>query len=145
MQPLLSNMMMLMKYAKEKSTSCPRSSLFLPEPWERGWRKISQPICIGNVCTTMKASLTENFWPCTKVQYSSKNPEFPYSSYPKFDYGQMDESERAEFRVRKQDIALSANVLQLPATIRCPQRTTNLWPNWRALYASEVLLMSMSL
>ena len=57
--------------------------------------------------------------------YSSKNPEFPYSSYPKFDFDQMDESEcLAEFRVRKQDITLLANVLQLPVTIRCPQRTT---------------------
>ena len=33
--------------------------------------------------------------------YSSKNPEFPYSSYPRFDYDQMDESEcLAEFRVQ---------------------------------------------
>ena len=57
--------------------------------------------------------------------YGSKNPEFPYSSYPKFDFDQMDESEcLAEFRVRKQDITVLANVLQLPVTIRCPQRTT---------------------
>ena len=25
--------------------------------------------------------------------YSSKNPDFPYSAYPKFDYDQIDESE----------------------------------------------------
>ena len=36
--------------------------------------------------------------------YGSKNPDFPYSAYPKFDYDQIDESEcLAEFRVRKQD------------------------------------------
>ena len=57
--------------------------------------------------------------------YSSKNPDFPYSAYPKFDYDQIDESEcLAEFRVRKQDITLLADVLQLPVTIRCHQRTT---------------------
>lgn len=34
--------------------------------------------------------------------YSSKHPEFPYSSYPKFDFDQKDESEGlAEFRVQK--------------------------------------------
>jgi len=37
--------------------------------------------------------------------YSSKNPDFPYSSYPKFNFDQMDESEcLTEFRVWKQDI-----------------------------------------
>ena len=57
--------------------------------------------------------------------YSSKNPDFPYSAYAKFDYDQIDESEcLAEFRVRKQDITLLADVLQLPVTIRCHQRTT---------------------
>ena len=57
--------------------------------------------------------------------YSSKNPDFPYSAYPKFDYDQIDDPELflAEFRV-KQDIALLANVFQLTATIRCHQRTT---------------------
>ena len=56
---------------------------------------------------------------------SSENPDFPYSAYPKFDYDQIDESEcLGEFRVHKQDITLLANVFQLPATIRCHQRTT---------------------
>ena len=48
-----------------------------------------------------------------------------YSAYPKFDYDQIDELEcLAEFRVRKQDITLLADVLQLPVTICCHQRTT---------------------
>ena len=60
--------------------------------------------------------------------YSSKNPGFPYSAYPKFDYDQTDESEcLVEFRVRKQDITLLADVLQLTVTIRCHQRTTCDW------------------
>ena len=57
--------------------------------------------------------------------YSYKNSDLPYSAYPKFDYDKIDESEcLAEFRVRKQDITLCADVLQLPVTIRCHQRTT---------------------
>ena len=57
--------------------------------------------------------------------YSSKNPDFPYSAYPKFDYDQIDESEcLAEFRVHKQDMTSLANVLRLPATICCHQRIT---------------------
>jgi len=37
--------------------------------------------------------------------YQSKNPEFPYSSYARFDLQNIDEAEfLAEFRVQKQDI-----------------------------------------
>ena len=54
----------------------------------------------------------------------SKNPDFPYSSYARFDFENVDESEcLAEFRVQKQDIPVLANVLQLPMNIHCPQRT----------------------
>ena len=54
----------------------------------------------------------------------SKNPDFPYSSYARFDLENVDESEcLAEFRVQKQDIPVLANVLQLPMNIHCPQRT----------------------
>ena len=50
--------------------------------------------------------------------YSSENPEFSYSC-------QMDKSGRlAEFRVKKQEIPLLANVLQIPVTVRYPQRIT---------------------
>ena len=57
--------------------------------------------------------------------YSSKNPDFPYSAYPKFDYDQMDESEYlVEFTVRKQDVTMLANVLRLPVTICCHQIAT---------------------
>ena len=46
--------------------------------------------------------------------YQSKNPEFPYSSYARFDLQNIDEAEcLAEFRVQKQDIPVLANVLQL--------------------------------
>ena len=53
-----------------------------------------------------------------------QNPDFPHSSYARFDIENIDETEcLAEFRVRKQDIPVLANVPQLPVNIRCPQRT----------------------
>ena len=56
--------------------------------------------------------------------YRSKNPDFPHSSYARFDHQNIDETEcLAEFRVQKQDIPVLANVLQLPVNIHCPQRT----------------------
>ena len=54
----------------------------------------------------------------------SKNPDFLYSSYARFDLKNVGETESlAEFRVQKQDIPVLANVLQLPMNIHCPQRT----------------------
>ena len=54
----------------------------------------------------------------------SKNPDFPHSSYARFDLENIDETEcLAEFRVQKQDIPVLANVLQLPMNIHCQQRT----------------------
>jgi hypothetical protein len=61
-------------------------------------------------------SVTDEEFLILYESYSSENPEFPHSSYPKFDLNQVDESEcLAEFRVKKQDIPLLADVLQLPA------------------------------
>ena len=56
--------------------------------------------------------------------YRSKNPDFPHSSYARFDLQNIVEAEcLAEFRVQKQDIPVLANVLQLSVNIHCPQRT----------------------
>ena len=56
--------------------------------------------------------------------YQSKYPEFPCSSYAKFDLENIDIAKcLAEFRVQKQDIPVLANVLHLPVNIHCPQRT----------------------
>ena len=53
----------------------------------------------------------------------SKDPDFPHSSYARVDLEHIDETKcLAEFRVRKQDIPVLANVLQLPMNIRCQQR-----------------------
>ncbi|EDO42516.1 predicted protein [Nematostella vectensis] len=55
--------------------------------------------------------------------YRSKNPYFPYD-YERFDLETMNEDECiAEFRMRKQDIPIVVDALQLPATIQCSQRT----------------------
>ena len=56
--------------------------------------------------------------------YSSKNPDFPYGSYPPFDLHEMEDSEcLAEFRVHKRDISLLADARQIPGTFRCQQRS----------------------
>lgn len=56
--------------------------------------------------------------------YQSKNPDFPYEAYEKFDLELLDDSEcLAEFRVKKDDISILADVLQLPQNIICQQRT----------------------
>ena len=64
-----------------------------------------------------KKSISDEEFLTLYESYSSNNPDFPYGAYPKFDYDQIDESEcLAEFRVRRQDITLLADVLQLPFT-----------------------------
>ena len=56
--------------------------------------------------------------------YRSRNPEFPYSSCARFSLEEMDDSEcLAEFRVRKQDLPVLAEVLRIPGQIICRQRT----------------------
>ena len=58
--------------------------------------------------------------------YSSKNPHFPYNSYPPFDLGEMDDSEcLAEFRVHKCDIPALANHLRIPDNFYCQQRSVS--------------------
>ena len=52
----------------------------------------------------------------------SKNPEFPYEEYGKFDLEEMDNSEcKAEFRFRKEDIPVLAEALGIPETFTCSQ------------------------
>lgn len=55
---------------------------------------------------------------------TSKNPDFPYECYDKFDLNEMDDSEcLAEFRFHKSDIPILFDVLQLPQTFKCQQGT----------------------
>ena len=56
--------------------------------------------------------------------FQPRNPDFPYEAYPKLDLAEMVESECvAEFRFKKRDIHLLADVLEMPETIQCDQRS----------------------
>lgn len=50
--------------------------------------------------------------------YASKNPDFPYDSYAPFESESL-----AEFRFRKRDVRNLKEVLQIPETIICSQRS----------------------
>ena len=53
---------------------------------------------------------------------TSRNPEFLYDNYARFDSDELEQAEcKAEFRIEKRDIPLLADALGLPATFRCPQ------------------------
>ena len=54
-----------------------------------------------------------------------KNPCFPYKEYSSFNLDEMTESEcLSEFRFRKRDIPMLADVLGIPEIIRCEQGST---------------------
>ena len=60
--------------------------------------------------------LYEEYWP--------KNPDFCYENYERFSPDDMNDAEcLAEFRFRKHDLPLLANVLQIPDSFTCYQRT----------------------
>ena len=57
-------------------------------------------------------------------EYSPLNPDFSYNSYSSFDLDEVDEAEcLADFRFRKRDIPVLANVLQIPDRFECNQRS----------------------
>ncbi|CAH3018285.1 unnamed protein product, partial [Porites evermanni] len=61
--------------------------------------------------------------------YASKNLDFPYDSYAPFDLEELDESESfAEFRFGKRDIRILKEVLLIPDTITCSQRSRLSYP-----------------
>ena len=56
--------------------------------------------------------------------YKSKNPNFNYQSYEEFSLDKYNSDEcKAEFRVHKADIPRLVEALQLPATLKCQQRS----------------------
>ena len=56
--------------------------------------------------------------------FSSKNPDFPYGNYERFDLDSMNSAEcKAEFRVEKQDLPRLVAALQLPPVFKCEQRS----------------------
>ena len=58
-------------------------------------------------------------------QNFSKNPEFPYEDYERFDLDAMDDTEcKADFRFTKNEILRLAEALNIPETFLCHQGTT---------------------
>ena len=56
--------------------------------------------------------LYEEYWP--------KNPDFCYENYERFSLDDMNDAEcLAEFRFRKHDLPLLADVLQIPDSFTC--------------------------
>lgn len=56
--------------------------------------------------------------------YKPKNLDLPYNMYESFDLDEMEDDECvAEFRVRKRDIPLLGEVLQIPEVVICNQRS----------------------
>ena len=56
--------------------------------------------------------------------FEPRSPDFPHEVYAKFDLDEMAESESlSEFRFRKRDIISSAEILDIPESIRCEQRS----------------------
>lgn len=56
--------------------------------------------------------------------FTSKNPYFPYETYPKFRLDTLNDAEcKAEFRVEKRDIPRLVEALQLPPRFKLDQRS----------------------
>ena len=65
--------------------------------------------------------------------HDSKNLDFPYEDYGRFDLDEMDDSEcLAEFRVKKRDLPDLAAALQIPNQFACAIVISGQWPmEWR--------------
>ncbi len=56
--------------------------------------------------------------------FQSKNPDFSYESYDKFNLDDVAPADcKAEFRIEKADLPRLEDVLQIPAVIKCRQRS----------------------
>ena len=56
--------------------------------------------------------------------FSSRNPDFAYDSYDRFDLDNMNDDEcKAEFRVRKRDLPTLAQALRIPRSFQLSQRS----------------------
>lgn len=57
-------------------------------------------------------------------EFLPKNPDFSYENYDRLDLNDMNDSEcLAEFRVKKRDLPILAEALQIPDSITCYQRS----------------------
>ena len=59
-------------------------------------------------------------------EYSPKNPDFCHENFGRFSLDDVNDAEcLAEFRFRKHDLSLLAEVLQIPHSFTCEQRTVS--------------------
>ena len=59
---------------------------------------------------------------------TSKNPDFPYESYGKFDLNDMDDSEcLSDFRFHKSDLPVLGEALHLPKLLYMSTRNNMRW------------------
>ena len=57
-------------------------------------------------------------------EYSSKNPEFQYSDYERFDLDKLGDAEcKANFRIEKRDLPALAEALRIPGAYKTNQRS----------------------
>ena len=72
----------------------------------------------------MDNTISDNEFVLLYDSYKSKNPNFNYQSYEPFNLDKYNSDEcKAEFRVEKADIPRLVEALQLPATLKCNQRS----------------------
>ena len=75
---------------------------------------------------------------------SVKQPRFSLDSYGPFDLENIDEADcKAEFRVEERDLPSLKEVLGIPPTFKCPQRTMR-WDG-RTAHAIKTASLSLSL
>ena len=75
----------------------------------------------------------------------SKNPEFRYEDYERFDLDVMDDAEcKAEFRFTKSEIPRLAEALDIPATFFLPPRINSSW-NGRTMSGVKTTDLPLSL
>lgn len=69
--------------------------------------------------------------------FQSKNPNFPYDEYDRFDLDNMSEAEcKAEFRFEKKDLPALAEALRIPPTFKLSQGSIYSKWNGRPLYVT---------
>ena len=74
--------------------------------------------------TTMLISITDEDFIILHELFSSRNPDFAYDSYDRFDLDNMNDDEcKAEFRVRKRDLPTLAQALRIPRSFQLSQRS----------------------
>ena len=77
--------------------------------------------------------------------FEPRNPDFPYEAYPKFGLDEMAESEcLAEFRLKKRDIYLFAEVLEISANHRMWSKI-DLWWNRGLMHAVEAAIIPLQI